>query len=318
MPMVCNLRSSFENRFKVAIIGCGSVGAAAAYAMLMDGTPTELVLIDRSKERVDGLRLDFEHSLSFLKMTRVSASDDYEACKDADLIFVTAGARQQEGETRLQLVGKNRKIIAEIIPAVAKVAPKSIIVMVSNPVDVLTLEAIRLSGFPQGRVFGTGTMLDTARLRFHIAEKLCLNSSSVQAYVLGEHGDTSFPVFSSANVAGKSLYDFDGFTKEVAKQCYEDTRNAAYRIIHDLGYTCYSIGIVMKEIMVHVFQHSKVVVPLSVELKGYYGHSGVALSVPCVLDSEGVSEVIEVPLDKGEQEYLAKSVQTLKGYLVFP
>jgi L-lactate dehydrogenase len=315
MPNFCKVKSAFETKFKVAMIGCGSVGATAAYAMLIDGTPTEIVLVDRNKERAEGLRLDFEHSLSFLKNTRITATDDYSACKDSQLIFITAGARQAEGETRLQLIDKNRKIFAEIVPALAKYAPNAILVVVTNPVDVLTYETIKLSGFPEGRVFGTGTMLDTARFRYHIAERLCLSPHSIEAYVLGEHGDTSFPVFSSANVSGKPLFEFDGFTEEVGKQCYEDTRTAAYRIIHDLGYTCYSIAIVMKEIMTHVFQHSKVVVPLSVMLKDYYGHSDVCLSVPCVLDSDGVSGVIKVPLNEVEREMFGKSVEALKSVI---
>ncbi len=261
------------------------------------------------------LLLDFKHSLSFLPYTKINASDDYDACANSQLIFITAGAKQQEGETRLQLIDKNRKIFQDIIPKLAKIAPQSILVIVTNPVDILTYEAVRLSGFPENRVFGTGTMLDTARLRFHIGERLCLNPQSIQAHVLGEHGDTSFPVFSSANVAGKPLFDFEGFTNETAQDCYEATKNAAYRIIHDIGYTCYSIGIVMREIMKNIFQHSRVVVPLSVVLHNYYDHSNIALSVPCVLDSSGIAEIITVPLNTLEQEQLAKSAETLKQHL---
>lgn len=311
----CRISSVFKSQFKVSIIGCGNVGATAAYAMLLDGTPSEIVLIDRNKEKANGLVLDFEHSLPFLPYTKILGSDDLEACRDSHLIVITAGARQQEGETRLQLIDKNRKIFKEIIPALAKVAPNSILLVVTNPVDVLTVEALKLSGFPENRVFGTGTMLDTARFRFHIAEKLCLSPQSIQAYVLGEHGDSSFPVFSSANVAGKPLADFEGFTPEVAAQCFEETKTAAYRIIHDMGYTCYSIGMVIKEIMGHIFQHSRIVVPLSVNLKDYYGHNGVALSVPCVLDSNGIAEIIKVPLSEQEMEMLEKSVNTLKPLL---
>jgi len=315
MPKFCKITSAFESKFKVTVVGCGNVGATAAYAMLIDGTPTELTLIDRNKEKAEGMLLDFEHSLSFLPYTKITSSDDYSAAKGSNLIVVTAGARQMEGETRLQLIDKNRKIFAEIIPALAKAAPDCIMLIVSNPVDVLTYEALKLSGFPEGRVFGSGTMLDTARLRFHISEQMCLSPKSVEAYILGEHGDTSFPVFSSANIAGKRLLDFPGFTEEVAAKCYDDTKNAAYRIIHDLGYTCYSIGTVIKQIMTHIFQHDRIVLPLSVKLNNYYGHSDVALSVPCVLDSDGISDVIDVPLDKKEQEMLQKSVITLKSYL---
>lgn len=315
MPHFCKLRSSFEIKFKVSVIGCGSVGATAAYAMLIDGTPSEIVLVDRKKDKARGLSLDLEHSLSFLNYTKLTSGDDYGLCKDSHLIIVTAGARQEQGETRLQLVEKNRKIFEDIIPKLKAAAPNAIFLIVSNPVDVLTFETARISGLPFGRVFGTGTMLDTARFRYHLSQQLCLSPQSVEAYVLGEHGDSSFPVFSSANVAGKSLFDFPGFTGPIGDKCFEDTQKAAYRIINDLGYTCYSIGIVIRQIMVSIFQHSKIVVPLSIPITDYYGHSDVAVSVPCVLDSDGVSEIIEVPLNDEEQARFVQSVNTLKGFL---
>ena len=163
--------------------------------------------------------------------------------------------------------------------------------------------------------FGTGTMLDTARFRFHLSQRLCLNPKSIEAYILGEHGESAFPVLSSANVAGKPLLEFEGMTPKIIQECYEETKNAARRIIHDLGFTCYSIGVVIREIMTHIFQHSRIVVPLSVCLNNYYGHSKVALSVPCVLDSGGIADVIQIPLNKLEQKQLAKSVDALKKYL---
>lgn len=315
MAKACIIKSSFHNQFKVSIVGCGNVGATAAYAMLLDGTPTEIALIDTNKERAEGLSLDFEHTLSFLPYVKITPSDDYAACAGSNLIFMTGGARQMEGETRLQLIEKNRKIFKTVIPAIAKAAPKSILVIVTNPVDVLTYEAIQLSGFPENRVFGTGTMLDTARFQFHIGEKLCLSPQSINAYILGEHGDSSFPVFSSANVAGKPLSDFKGFDKKAAQECYDETKNAAYRIIHDLGFTCYSIGMVMREIMKSIYQHARMVVPLSVKLNDYYGENNVAMSVPCILDSSGVSDVITIPLDTLEKKQLAKSADTLRKYI---
>ncbi len=315
MFKVFNKKNSLQCNFKVSVIGCGNVGATAAYAMLLDGSPSELVLIDQNKDKAEGLLLDFEHSLSFLPYTRITASNDYSACKDSNLIVITAGAKQQEGETRLQLINKNRSIFKQIIPALAKVAPKSILLIVSNPVDILTYEAIKLSGFPANRVFGSGTMLDTARFRFHIGAKLKLNPKSIEAYILGEHGDSSFPVYSSANVAGLPLKGISGFTDKVAEKCYQDTKNAAYRIIHDMGYTCYSIGVVIREIMKYIFENSRIVLPLSVKLKDYYGESNVALSVPCVLDSSGISDVIKIPLNKAEQKSLAKSAANLRQYL---
>lgn len=314
MPRVCRIQSEFTGRFKVSVIGCGSVGATAAYAMLMEGIPTEIVLIGKTIDKPNGLKLDFVHSLSFVDYTKITASDDYAACKGSNLIVVTAGARQQEGETRLDLVKKNKAIFADIIPALAKIAPESILLIVSNPVDVLTYEALKLSGFPENRVFGTGTMLDTARFRFHISEKLCVSPKSVEAYVLGEHGDSAFPVFSSANVAGKPLFDFEKFGEKEGAECFKDTKEAAYRIIHDLGYTCYSIGMVIKEIMGHIHDHSRVVVPLSVMLNDYYGESDVCLSVPCVLDSDGIAEVLRVPLNEREHKQLVESAMILRGF----
>ncbi len=306
---------SFQNQFKVSVIGAGNVGATAAYAMLLDGTPSELAIVDYSKEKAEGLLLDFEHSLPFVPYTKLRAGSDYSLAKDSHLIVVTAGARQADGETRLQLIEKNREIFKSIIPKLAEVAPNAILLIISNPADVLTYEAYKLSGFPRNRVFGSGTMLDTARFRFHISESLCLSPKSIEAYVLGEHGDSSFPVWSSANVAGKGLFDFPGFTKEVADSCFEKTQTAAARIIHDMGFTCYSIGTVIRDIMLHIFDHSRIVLPLSVITEGEYGLSDVALSLPCVLDSTGIAEVLEVPMNEKEMAQLQKSAEILKEYL---
>jgi len=311
----CKIKSKFTHQFKVGIVGCGNVGAATAHAILMEGSPTELVLMDRTKSKAEGLLLDFDHSMSFFDYTKVTATDDAEEIKDADLIIVTAGARQKEGETRLDLVEKNKAIFADLIPELVDASPDAIFLIVSNPVDILTYEAWKLSGLPKNRVFGTGTMLDSARLQFHISERLCLSPKSIDAYVLGEHGDTSFPVWSTANVAGKPLLEMEGFDEAVAGKAYEDTREAAYRIINDLGYTCYSISTVVVNIMQHLLQHSRVVLPLSTVLEGEYGHEGLAISVPCVLDSDGVSGIIEIPLNEGEKAQLAHSVDTLKALL---
>ncbi|MFA5854680.1 MAG: L-lactate dehydrogenase [Candidatus Gracilibacteria bacterium] len=313
MAKQCTL-NAFQTQFKVSVIGCGNVGATAAYAMLIDGTPTEMVLMDRNCDKAEGLKLDLEHSMVFFNNTRVIAAGDFKACKDSHLVVVTAGARQAEGETRLDLIAKNRALFRDIIPKIAKVAPRAILLIVTNPVDVLTWEAAKLSGFPAGRVFGTGTLLDTARLRFHIGEKLCLSPKSVEAFILGEHGDSSFPVWSSANIAGKPLMKFDGFGKKDANDCYKQARNAAYKIIHDMGFTCYSIATVIREIMVHIFQNSRAVLPLSVPLKKpYYGVFGVALSVPCVLGSTGVSEPILVPLNGEERKKFKVAAKAVKG-----
>ena len=301
--------------FKTSIIGCGNVGATTAYAYLLSGSVTDLVLIDVNKNLAEGLCMDLEHARSLTPNIEITFSDDVAACAGSNLIVITAGRRQKEGETRLDLIKGNKAIFADLIPKIVAAAPDALLLIVSNPVDIMTYEAIKLAGLPKGRVFGSGTFLDSTRLQFHISEKLHVHPSSVDAYILGEHGDSSFPVYSSANVLGKPLKEFEGFTGEIAAQCYEDTKNAAYRIIHDLGYTCYSIATAVREITGAIFQDQQRVLPLSVMLEDYYGHSDVCLSVPCVLGRNGVEKVLKVPLDEAEQGMLAKSVETLKGFL---
>jgi len=306
---------NFYFMFKASIIGCGSVGATTAYSFLLGGIVTDLALIDLDSSKANGLKLDLEHATSFCHKINILAGDDYSLIKNSDVVIVCAGARQQEGETRLDLIKKNKSIFNVIIPNITKNAPDSILIIVTNPVDILTRHSIDLSGFDPSKVFGTGTVLDSIRLQFHISEKIAVSPKSIDAYVLGEHGDSSFPLFSSANVLGKSLVDFDGFTKQVADECYEMTKNAAYRIINDQGYTCYSIATVVKEIVQCIFEDNKQVFTLSVPLHGYYDVSDVCLSVPCVLGRGGVEQVLKVPLSKEEQEQFKTSSERLKPFL---
>ncbi|PIZ75094.1 L-lactate dehydrogenase [Candidatus Peregrinibacteria bacterium CG_4_10_14_0_2_um_filter_38_24] len=300
---------------KVSIIGCGSVGATTAYAYLLSGTVTDLTIVDVDKKRAKGLMLDLEHALSFTPHMQITATDDFSKIAGSNLVVVTAGKRQAKGETRLDLVKANKEIFKNIIPKIATAAPDSIMLIVSNPVDVLTYQAIKLAKFPEGRVFGSGTLLDSSRLQSHISKKIRIHPNSIDAYVLGEHGDTSFPVYSSANVLGKPLKDFDGFSQKEAENCYEDTRKAAYRIINDQGYTCYSIATAIREITEAIFQDQHKVFPLSVPLKNYYGHSNVCLSVPCIVGQGGVEQIIKIPLNAKEKINLAKSVKTIKQFL---
>lgn len=301
--------------FKASIVGCGSVGSTTAYGYLLSGAVTDMALIDIDKAKAEGLMMDLAHATSFTPHMEIEASDDFKKCEGSDIVVITAGARQKKDETRLDLIKKNKKIFDSIIPKIAKSAPNAILIVVSNPVDVLTYKALKLSGFPKNRVFGSGTVLDSLRLQFHISERIKVHPGSIDAYVLGEHGDTSFPFFSSANVLGKPLYDFEKFDKKAAKKCYEDTRNAAYRIIHDQGYTCYSIATVIRELTKAIFEDQHKVFTLSTLLDDYYGHSNICLSVPCVLGRNGIEKVIHVPLNEEEQKSLRKSVETLKEFL---
>ncbi len=300
--------------FNISIIGCGSVGATAAYALLLKGIATKLTVIDIQKEKAHGLLLDLEHSLSFTPYTKLEASGDFDAAAGSDLIVITAGKRQAQGETRLDLANANKKIFLDFIPKLVVAAPNAIFLIVTNPVDVLTHEAFKISGLPWQKVFGSGTILDSARFQFHISQKLNIHPRSIDAYILGEHGDSSFPVWSFANVLGKPLSEFPGFTKEIAQQCYEDTKNAAYRIIHDLGYTCYSIATAIAEIAKNIKEDTHQVFPLSALLQNYYGLSDVCLSVPCVLGKSGIEQTLEIPLNEEEQQNLKKSAEILRKF----
>ncbi|HYD35638.1 MAG TPA: L-lactate dehydrogenase [Vitreimonas sp.] len=299
---------------KVAIVGCGKVGMTAAYAMLLAGVCDELVLHGRDRDELIGEQLDLEHGLSFLNSTHVSATDNYADLAGCDVVIISAGAAQKEGETRLDLAHKNLAIIDQIIPQVVEHAPQAIIVMVTNPVDILTYRAYQLADLPKGRVFGTGTTLDTARFRFHLSEFLKVNPRSIHAYILGEHGDTSFPALSSANVGGQLLSDFPNFTEEKALKAFDKARLAAYKIIQAKGATYYAIGVVVTNIIKAILQDNRSVLPVSIPLHNYYGHSGVSLSVPCVVGKNGVEETLKITLSAHEQQQLTHAVNTLKEY----
>ncbi len=304
-----------HNSNKVAIIGCGKVGMSAAYSLLHRGDVNELVLHGRSYNDLIGEELDLEHGMSFLPYAKITATSDYADLEHSDVVVITAGAAQKPGETRLDLAAKNIAIIEEIIPQVVKYAPEAIILIVSNPVDVLTYKAYQLAGLPKGRIFGSGTTLDTARFRFHISEFLNVNPQSIHAYILGEHGDSSFPAISSASVGGQPLLSMTNFSEERAWKAYEKARSAAYKIIESKGATYYGIGTVVSSIVAKILKNSRSVLPVSIPLHQYYGYSGVALSVPCIIGRNGVEETLEIKLDWQEKRRLEKSVVTLKGYL---
>lgn len=304
---------------KVSIIGCGKVGMTVAFTLLLKGLTNELVLHGRCRDDLIGEELDLEHGLSFLHHTKITATEQYEDIAESDVVIIAAGAAQKPGDTRLDLAEKNIQIMNSIIPQVVKYAPESVIVIVSNPVDVLTYKAYllagQLAGFPKGRIFGSGTTLDTSRFRFHLSEFLNLNPSSIHAYILGEHGDSSFPAISGATVGGQALASIDGFSKEKAIIAYEKTRNAAYKIIASKGATYYAIGVAVSHIVDTILRDTKKILPVSVPLHGFYGHYGVALSVPCVIGRRGVEKTLEIKLDWEEKQKLDKSVRTLKSYL---
>jgi L-lactate dehydrogenase len=300
---------------KVAIVGCGRVGMTAAYSLLHSGVVNQLVLHGRHKADLIGEQLDLEHGVSFLSPCTVMATDSYADLAGSDVVVVAAGASQKPGQTRLDLIKTNVSIIENIIPEVVKNAPEAVIMIVSNPVDILTYKAYQIAGLPKGRVFGSGTTLDTSRFRHHLSRFLKVNARSIHAYILGEHGDSSFPALSSATVGGQPIQAMSTYSAERGKKAYDQAKNAAYTIIESKGATFYAIGTAVTHIVKGILQDARTVMPLSIPLHNYYGHSGIALSVPCVIGRNGVEQTLEVKLSWEEKEQLAKSVKMLKSYL---
>ncbi|HKY74177.1 MAG TPA: L-lactate dehydrogenase [Patescibacteria group bacterium] len=300
--------------FKVSIVGVGRVGTTAAYAMMLDGTPTDIVLLARDKQKAIGEKLDLEHALPFLDYVNIIATDDYADIANSRLVVITAGAAQQPGETRLDLCNKNLAILQDILPKVNQAAPNAVVLIIANPVDVLTFWAHQIVPNAKGRIFGSGTTLDTARFRYHIGEAIGINPKSIHAYVLGEHGDSSFPVYANATIGGQLLMNLPGMNLQIIQDAYTKSRDAANKIIESKGATFYAIGVVATKIMEAIFSDAKTVFPLSVPLDNYYGHAGVALSVPCVLGARGVERVLEIDLSNEEQEHLAVSAQKLQQF----
>lgn len=300
---------------KVSIIGCGRVGMTAAYALVLGGQIDELILLGRNKNKIIGEELDLEHGSPYLRPCHVTSTDTYSDIKDSQVVVVTAGVSQQPGETRLDLAKKNLEIIENIIPQITRHAPHANILIVSNPVDVLTYRAYQISDLPKGQIFGSGTTLDSARFRFHLSEYLDINPKSIHAYVLGEHGDTSFPVLSSATVGGQPLLDFPDFSPEKAYRAYTKARDAAYKIIASKGATFYGIGVVVARIVETILKDAKTVLPVSIPLHNYHGLNGIALSVPCIIGRAGVEKTLKIKLSAQERGQLFRSARVVKSYL---
>ncbi len=301
---------------KVSIIGGGRVGITSAYAMLLRNTTRELVLYDRDIEKMKGEQLEFEHSLSFLGATTVKAAESLEDIKGSNVIVYTTGVAQKPGETRLDLAKHNTDILKSMLPDIVRYAPDSIILLVANPVDVLTYEAQKLLNFPKGRILGTGTCLDSSRFRFYLSEMLDVNPKNIHAYVLGEHGDSSFPVIDHANVGGQPILSMPNITMDKIREAYQKTRDAAGTVIAAKGSTFYAIGVVVNQLVDAILKDTKRVFPVSVPLEGEYGYSNVSISVPCVLGGNGVDKILQITLSEDEKTMMEKSVQVLKSFMI--
>ena len=298
---------------KVAIIGAGFVGSTAAYALLMDGAASEIALIDVNREKAEGEAMDLQHGMQFKPDAKISFGSDYGLCKYAEIVVICAGAHQKPNETRIDLVKKNSAIFKGMIPKIVRHNRNCIILVVANPLDVLTYLTLKYSKFPKNRVFGSGTILDTARFRYLLGEYFEVSPDSVHAYVMGEHGDSSFPVWSTANIAGVNLHQFRKYSKKAMNKIAYETKNAAYEIIAKKGATYYAIGLGIARIVRAVLSDKNMVLVLSTYLKNYHGVGDVCLSVPCIVNRSGIKEQIVMPLNSLEKKQLRKSASVVKG-----
>uniref|UniRef100_H3CP59 L-lactate dehydrogenase n=1 Tax=Tetraodon nigroviridis TaxID=99883 RepID=H3CP59_TETNG len=304
-------------RNKVTVVGVGQVGMACAISILLRDLADELALVDVMEDRLKGELMDLQHGSLFLKTSKIVADKDYSVTANSRLVVVTAGVRQQEGESRLNLVQRNVNVFKSIIPQIIKYSPNCTLIVVSNPVDVLTYVTWKLSGLPKHRVIGSGTNLDSARFRYLMAERLGIHASSFNGWVLGEHGDTSVPVWSGANVAGVNLQKLNpdigtDDDKEEWRATHKAVVDSAYQVIKLKGYTNWAIGLSVADLTESIVKNMSRVHPVSTMVKDMYGiGEEVFLSLPCVLNSSGVSSVVNMRLTDEEVAQLRKSADTL-------
>ena len=304
------------NNRKAAIIGAGFVGASIAFALMQKGLYNELVLVDANKDKAQGEAMDIAHGLPYSNPMKIYAGE-YQDIFDASLIIITAGAAQKPGETRLDLIKKNSAIMTSIVKVLVKVKAEGILLIVANPVDVLTHVALKVSGFPRERVFGSGTVLDTARLKYLLSDKLQIDTRNVHAVIMGEHGDSEFPAWSFANVSGMPLEDFAelrGYQdyESLKNEIQEEVKNSAYEIIAKKGATYYGIALSVARIAECIVKNEHSMLPVSVELNGEYNLTGSALSIPAIISAKGVEQILELPLSAKEKRELRSSSDTLK------
>lgn len=304
---------------KAAIIGCGFVGSATAFSLIHKGLFSELVLIDADKKKAEGEAMDLSHGRPFVHPMKIYAGD-YDDIGDCSLIIITAGANQKPGETRLDLVHKNVGIFKSIIPEITKRNFEGILLIVANPVDILTYAALKISGYPKERVIGSGTVLDSARFRYLLSEHLKVDSRSVHAFIIGEHGDSELAVWSGANVSGIDINDFcelRGFYnhKESMENIYRRVRDSAYEIIERKGATYYGVAMAVGRIAESIIRDEHAVLPVSTLMEGEYGINDLCISVPTIVSQSGAEKALEIPLDEEEQVQLKNSAKELHEVL---
>ncbi|OLT46855.1 L-lactate dehydrogenase [Cellulosimicrobium sp. CUA-896] len=301
------------------MVGAGAVGSTLAYAALMRGAARTVAMLDVNRAKVEAEVLDLQHGIQFMPMAHVEGSDDVAVCAGADVVVVTAGAKQKPGQTRLDLAGTTIGLMRSILPGLVEVAPDAVYVMVTNPVDIVTYAALKISGLPPQRLVGSGTVLDSSRLRFLVAQQCGVAVQNVHAYVAGEHGDTEIPLWSSATVGGVPLLEWSGLagrgglTEDVRDRIAREVVESAYRIIEGKGATNYAVGLAGTRIIEAVLGDEHRILPVSTLLDGDHGIEDVCLSLPTLVDRRGAVERVEVPLAADELAGLRASADSLRA-----
>ena len=302
---------------KIVLIGTGMVGMSYAYALLNQNLCDELVLIDINKKRAEGEAMDLNHGVAFSGGNMEIYAGEYTDCCNADLVVLTAGLPQKEGQNRLDLLKENRKIFETILQSVLENGFHGIFLVATNPVDIMTRIVYEISDFPPEKVIGTGTALDTARLRYLLGEKFMIDPRNMHAYVMGEHGDSEFVPWSQAMMTTKPIFDLCGETEgchfQELLELEEEVRMAAYKIIEAKKATYYGIGMAMARITKAIFGNENSVLTVSAHLQGEYGENGIYIGIPCVVNRMGIQRIVELPLGSEEKQRLHSSCETLEN-----
>lgn len=304
---------------KVTVIGAGFVGSTTAYTLMISGLVSELVLIDINRDKAEGEVMDLNHGMQFVRPVRVQHGD-YSDCAGSDIIIISAGANQKPGETRVDLVHKNTAIFKTILSEIKKYNNDCILLVVTNPVDILTYVTWKLSGFPAGKVIGSGTVLDTARFRFLLGQHAGIDPRNVHAYIIGEHGDTEVAAWSLTNIAGMSMEEYCNSCNQCDGQLskykiYDEVRNAAYEIIERKGATYYAVALAVKRIVEAIVRDENSILTVSSLMENKHGVSDVCLSIPTVVNKNGVSRVLDLPLDEQEIILFRKSAESIRNII---
>jgi L-lactate dehydrogenase len=299
------------------VVGSGFVGSSFAYSLMIHGFASEIVMIDIDQKRAEGEAMDLNHGISFVRPARIWAGD-YQDCENADIVVISAGRAQKPNESRLSLMTDNVQVFRQLIPKVKLYNDKCILLIATNPVDLMTYAALKISGFAPNKVIGSGTILDTARLRYLLGEQFKIDPRNVHAYILGEHGDSELPAWSLASIAGTKLKDYCELNgkrcdEQYLKEVFEEVKNSAYKIIELKGRTYYAIGLGLTRIVESIVRNENAILTVSSLLDDYYGVSDICLSVPSIVNRNGIREVLKLPLAKDEIAAFQKSATALKS-----